>query len=109
MFGIRYIKVPPTHYAIHYVNGKVRRAGTGLAFFYFRPSASIVIVAGGSADVPFIFNETSAVFQPLTIQGQLAYRVRDPQKVAALLNYMVDGVPGRYISADPQKLPQRLV
>jgi regulator of protease activity HflC (stomatin/prohibitin superfamily) len=109
MFGIRYIKVPPTHYAMHYVNGKVRRAGTGLAFFYFKPSASIVIVPVGSADVPFIFNETSADFQPLTIQGQLAYRVRDPQKVAALLNYMVDGVPGRYISDDPQKLPQRLV
>ena len=105
----RYIKVPPTHYVIHYANGKVARAGAGLAFFYFTPSASIVIVPIGSADVPFIFNEISADFQPLTVQGQLAFRVNDPQKVAALLNYTVDGLPGKYVSDDPQKLPQRLV
>jgi regulator of protease activity HflC (stomatin/prohibitin superfamily) len=104
----RYIKVPPTHYVIHYANGKVARAGAGLAFFYFTPSASIVIVPIGSADVPFIFNEISADFQPLTVQGQLAYRVSDPSKVAALLNYTVD-MPGKYVSDDPQKLPQRLV
>jgi regulator of protease activity HflC (stomatin/prohibitin superfamily) len=105
----RYIKVPPTHYVIHYANGKVARAGAGLAFFYFTPSASIVIVPIGSADVPFIFNEISADFQPLTVQGQLAYRVSDPSKVAALLNYTVEGAPGKYVSDDPQKLPQRLV
>ncbi len=105
----RYIKVPPTHYVIHYANGKVRRAGTGLTFFYFRPTASIVIVPIGSADVPFVFNEISGDFQPLTVQGQLAFRVSDPQKVAALLNYTVDEQPGKYVSDDPQKLPQRLV
>lgn len=105
----RYIKVPPTHYVIHYAGGKVRHAGAGLAFFYFMPTASIVIVPIGSADVPFVFNEISADFQPLTVQGQLAFRVSDPQKVAALLNYEVTGLPGKYVSDDPQKLPQRLV
>ena len=104
-----YIKVPPTHYVIHYAGGKVRHAGVGLAFFYFRPTASIVIVPIGSADVPFVFNEISGDFQPLTVQGQLAFRVSDPQKVAALLNYEVTGLPGKYVSDDPQKLPQRIV
>ena len=109
MFGIRYIKVPPTHFVMHYASGKIRHSGTGLAFFYFKPSASIVVIPVGSADVPFIFNEISADFQPVTVQGQLAYRVQDPQKVAALLNYTVDDAPGRYVSDDPQKLAQRLV
>lgn len=104
-----YIKVPPTHYVIHYAGGKIRHAGAGLAFFYFRPTASIVIVPIGSADVPFVFNEISGDFQPLTVQGQLAFRVSDPQKVAALLNYEVTGLPGKYVSDDPQKLPQRIV
>ena len=105
----RYIKVPPTHYVIHYANGKVQRAGAGLAFFYFIPNTSLVVVPIGSADVPFIFNEISADFQPLTVQGQLAFRISDPLKVAALLNYTVDKLPGRYVSDDPQKLSQRLV
>lgn len=105
----RYLKVPPTHHVIHYANGKVRRSGAGLAFFYFQPSASIVIVPIGSADAPFIFNEISADFQPVSVQGQLSYRISDPQKVASLLDYTTNGISGKYVSDDPQKLPQRLV
>src|SRR6185503_5706909 len=109
MFGFQYIKVTPTQYVLYYRGGKLRKAGAGLAFFYFKPSASIVVVPIGSADVPFIFNEISADFQAITIQGELTYRVQDAERVASLLNYTVDGRPTQYISEDPQKLPQRLI
>jgi hypothetical protein len=109
MFGIHYIKTGPTEYVIHYKNGKVQRAGTGLAFFYYQPASAIVVVPIGSADVPFIFNEISADFQPLTVQGQLTYRIRDPQLVAGLLNYSVAGKRNMRLSDDPDKLAQRLV
>lgn len=33
MFGIRYIKVPPTTYLLQYQKGKVTREGVGLAYF----------------------------------------------------------------------------
>ena len=109
MFGFQYIKVTPTQYILHFRGGKLRRSGAGLAFFYFRPSSSLVVVPIGSADVPFIFNEISADFQAITIQGQLTYRVNDAQRVASLLNYTVEGRPMQYVSEDPQKLPQRLI
>jgi hypothetical protein len=109
MFGIHYIKVSPTQYVIHFSSGRKRRAGAGLAFFYYRPPSSIVIVPVGSADVPFIFNELSQDFQALTVQGTLTYRVHDPELVASLLNYTVDGPAARYVSDDSQKLPQRLI
>ena len=109
MFGIQYLKTGPTEYVIHYSNGQVRRAGTGLAFFYYKPASAIAIVPIGSADVPFIFNESSADFQPLTVQGQLTYWICDPQRVASLLNYRVDGRKNTHLSDDPDKLAQRLV
>lgn len=109
MFGINYIKVNPTSYVIHYRGGKKSRAGAGLSFFYYKPTSSIVIVPVGSYDVPFIFNELSQDFQPLTVQGELTYRIHNPELVASLLNYTVDGVANRYISDDPQKLAQRLI
>lgn len=109
MFGINYIKAGPTQFVIHYRYGRIRRAGTGLAFFYYEPSSSIAVVPIASADVPFIFNETTADFQPITVQGQLTYRVTDPQRVAALLDYTIGGGVDRYTSDDPEKLPQRLV
>jgi hypothetical protein len=109
MFGINYIKVNPTYYVIHYRGGHKRRAGAGLSFFYYKPTSSIVVVPIGSADAPFIFNELSQDFQPLTVQGDLTYRIFDPELVASLLNYTVDTVPTRYLSEDPQKLAQRLI
>ena len=109
MFGIQYLRAQPTSYVIHYHNGAIKRAGPGLAFYYYRPASAIVAVPLNSDDAPFIFNEVSADFQPLTVQGQLTYRIRDPERVAALLNYTIDGKTQQYASEDPQKLPLRLV
>ena len=51
MFGIRYIKVPPTTYLLQYRRGQLAREGPGLAFFYYAPVTSLVAVPSGSADV----------------------------------------------------------
>lgn len=109
MFGIHYLKTAPTQYILHYQNGRLTRAGPGLAFFYYKPISSIAVVPVGSADAPFIFNEIAADYQPVTVQGQLTYRVTHPQLVASLLNYTIGGAPDRYLTDDPDKLPQRLV
>lgn len=109
MFGIQYLKANPTQYVLHYRNGKLRRSGAGLAFLYYQPAASIAVVPVSSADVPFIFNEMSADFQPLTLQGQLTYRVTNPELLASLLDYTIAAGVDQYRSEDPDKLPQRLV
>lgn len=109
MFGIQYLKAGPTQYVIHYQNGRIRHKGAGQAFFYYKPTASIVVVPVGSADVPFIFNEVTADFQPITVQGQLTYRITNPELVASLLNYAVGDKIDQYTTDDPDKLAQRLV
>jgi len=109
MLGIRYIKAGPTQYIIHYTQGQVKRSGTGLAFYYYQPLASIAVVPVSSADVPFIFNEMTADFQPITVQGQVTFRITDAELVASLLNYTIAGNVDVYESEDPEKLPQRLV
>ncbi|MBI5934045.1 MAG: SPFH domain-containing protein [Chloroflexi bacterium] len=109
MFGIHYIKAAPTQYVFHFTRGRKIRGGAGLAFFYYKPTSSIVIVPIGSGDAPFIFNELSQDFQPLTVQGELTYRIQNPELVSTLLNFTIDGQPSRYVSDDPQKLSQRLI
>jgi hypothetical protein len=106
MFGVRYVKFPPTTFAIQFVNGQVRRQGTGLSFFYFAPRSTLVAVPVGSTDVPFIFLETTADFQSVSVQGHLTYRVGDPRRLAELLDYSVRP-NGAYAGDDPIKLPLR--
>lgn len=105
---IAYLKASPTTYVMQFRNGKLSRQGAGLSFFYLLPTTTLVQVPLASSDVPFAFNEVTADFQAVTVQGQLTYRVTDPAKLAALLDYTTNAV-GTYRSDDPTKLPERLV
>jgi regulator of protease activity HflC (stomatin/prohibitin superfamily) len=105
---LNFMKVPPTTYVLQYKDGKVKREGTGLSFLYYAPTSTIVAIPMASADVPFVFQEATADFQSVTIQGQLTYRVADPKRLASLLDFSVD-MRRTYFSEDPRKLPERLI
>ena len=108
MLGIGYRKANPTDYVLHFSGGRLTRQGAGLSFFYFTPASSIVSVPLASANIPFVFNEPTADFQTITVQGQMTYRIIDPKKASAMLDFTLDA-KGRYVSDQYQKLPERLV
>jgi hypothetical protein len=105
---LAYMKAAPTTYILHYRGGRLRQEGPGLAFWYLQPASTIVAVPLASRDVPFVFNEVTADFQAVTIQGQLTYRVADPRRLAGLLDFSLRP-GGAYVSDDPEKVPERLV
>ncbi len=105
---IRFMKATPTTYVLHFRNGQVRREGAGLSFFYYAPTATIVTVPLESSDAPFAFQESTADFQSVALQGQLTYRVIDPKRLATLLDFSI-GAQGAYRSDDHRKLTERLV
>ncbi len=109
MFGIKFIKVQPTTYLLEYRGGKIVREGVGLSFFYYAPATSLVAVPIASTDTPFIFQETTADFQTVTIQGQVTYRVSEPKRLASLLNYTLAPDGQTYAAEDPDKLPERVI
>src|SRR5262245_1241479 len=109
MFGIQFIKVGPTDFVMQFKRGQVVREGAGLSFFYFAPTASLVLVPVGSVDIPFIFEEVTADFQGVTVQGQITYRVADPKKLSQLMNFTLSSSGKEFLSDDPMKLPHRLI
>jgi regulator of protease activity HflC (stomatin/prohibitin superfamily) len=109
MFGIQFIKVGPTEFVMQFKHGKIIREGVGLSFFYYSPTSSLILVPVGSIDVPFIFQEITADFQEVTVQGQMSYRVTDPKKISKMMNYTLDSRGKAYESDDPKKLAQRLI
>lgn len=106
---IRYYKGMPNTYVIAYRGGRVAHEGAGLSFFYSPLTTSLVAVPVVTQDVPFIFNETTANFQDVAVQGHLTYRLEDPTRVAALLDFSLDLHTGSYATDDPEKLHQRIV
>jgi len=109
MFGIPYFKADSSTYVIKSVNGKVKKKGKGLSFFYNAATTSIATIPVNVQQAPFIFNLLSADFQSIQVQGQISYRVIDPEKTAEMLNYNIktDGIS--YVSEDPLTLDDRVL
>lgn len=109
MFGIRFIKSQPTTYLIEYKSGKIARQGAGLSLFYFAPTTTLAAIPAGSRDESFIFQQVTADFQSITVQGQVAYRIVEPARAAAMLNFALRADGKGYESDEPEKLRQRVL
>jgi len=107
MLGWRFIKNRPTDFILLYKRGKIKKQGTGLSFFYYAPTSSLVVVPADSRDAPFIFKETTIDFQEINIQGQITYRVSQPLHLASVLDFTVDAA-GQYTGDGIEKLTVRL-
>lgn len=108
MLGYNYIKFDSMNYVIHYRNGKVKREGKGLSFFYFSPNSSIVSIPVQSNDFQFVFNQTTRDYQEITIQGQITYRIQNPKQLAETLDFTVDKRK-HYLKNDYEKIQQRII
>ncbi len=107
MFGVKFIKFDSMTYAIHFKNGKVKKEGRGLSFYYYSPTSSITAIPLGSKDIQFIFNESTKDFQTITIQGQITYKIENPTQLADSLDFTLDK-NHKYKEENFEKLNQRL-
>jgi regulator of protease activity HflC (stomatin/prohibitin superfamily) len=103
-----YFKGQPNEYVMRYSGGKLSQEGQAVSFFYWRSNTTIVTVPTNSVDVDFVFNEQTANFLPVAIQGQFTYRITTPKQVASLLDYTINPWTRAHSSEDPEKLAQRI-
>jgi len=106
---LKYFKGEPNTYVIRYRSGEIKKHGVGLTFWYWPHNTSIATVPVVTLDAPFIFNETTANYQEISIQGQLSYRLVNPIDTSKVLDYTIDAKSRRYLSKDPEKLISRVI
>jgi len=109
VLGIKFIKARPTTYLMAFKDGKAVREGAGLSLLYYAPTTNLVAVPIGSREAPFIFEKMTSDFQTVRVQGQIAFRIAEPVKAAATLNFALKADAVSYESDDPTRVPQRIV
>ena len=109
MFGVRFIKSQPTTHLMQFRRGRLVREGAGLSFLYYAPTSTVVAVPVASQDAGFMLELVTGDFQGVTVQGQVTYRVSEPQRTAALMDFSLQPDGRGYASDDPQRLQDRLV
>ncbi len=108
MFGFNYISFDSMNHVIHYKNGKVKKEGRGLSFFYFSPNSSIVSIPLESNDFQFVFKESTKDYQEVSVQGQITYKIVEPKQLAETLDFTVNS-KGKFLKDDPDKIHQRII
>lgn len=108
MLGIQFIKTQPTVHLIQFRKGRVVREGAGLSFFYYAPNSTLVAVPVASQESSFMLELVTCDFQSVTVQGQVSFRVKDPQRIAALMDFSLLSNGKGYASQDPQRLTERV-
>jgi len=106
---INYFKGEPSAHIIRYRSGKIVRHGEGANFWYMPFNTSVASVPVASQVAQFLFTETTANYQEISIQGTITYRITDPMLVASRLDFTIDTRTSRFRSEDPVKLIQRIV
>jgi len=109
MLGFKFIKARPTTYLMAFKRGRPVRQGAGLSLLYYAPTTNLVAVPIGSREAPFMLEKVTADFQTVRVQGQVSYRIAEPTKAAALLNFALGPNGSTYESDDPDRVPQRIV
>ncbi|MEJ2087064.1 MAG: SPFH domain-containing protein [Gammaproteobacteria bacterium] len=106
---INYYKGEPNTYVFCHRNGKLLQSGPGISFFYLPATTTVSAVPLASQESHFIFNETTADFQEVSIQGSLTYRLDNPDEIARRLDFTVSPKSHQYQHDDPDQLVQRVV
>lgn len=89
-FFFRHLRSESNMHIRRFRNGKLVKSGKGLAFWFLPMGTSIAELPTDDRELQFIFSGRSRDFQEATIQGELLYRVTDPDCLAERVDFSID-------------------
>ncbi|MCP4042874.1 MAG: band 7 protein [Gammaproteobacteria bacterium] len=85
-----HLRSEPNFHVIRYRNGRKIASGKGLAFWFMPIGTSVAEVPTDDRELQFIFQGRSQDFQSITVQGELTYRISDPEVLAQRVDFSID-------------------
>ncbi len=96
MMGLRHLRAEPSAHVLRFKRGRLVGSGRGLAFWFLPMSASVAEVPMDDRSLHFLFHARTQDFQDLTVQGVAAWRVMDPERLGARLDFSIDLARGAW-------------
>lgn len=96
----RHLRAEPTSHVMFWKDGKLRRAGAGLSFWFMPLGTSLAEVPLDDRDITICVRARSRDFQDVTVNGVIGYRVVDPALLARHIDFSIDPSTGMF-NEDP--------
>jgi regulator of protease activity HflC (stomatin/prohibitin superfamily) len=101
---IRHLRTGPTSYVRHSRNGRVAHEGVARSF-WFRPLAAVLSeVPVDDRELPLVFHARTSDYQDVVVQATVTYRIADPARAAARIDFGVDSRTGRWRATPLEQL-----
>src|ERR1700735_1770828 len=97
-----------THHVIRYANGRVRRSGRGLSFWFLPQTASLAELPMDDREMTLFVKGRSRDFQALSLQGALTWRVADPERLAERVDFTILLASGELRSEPLEQIQTRI-
>jgi regulator of protease activity HflC (stomatin/prohibitin superfamily) len=97
-----------SNHVIRYRNGRVRRSGRGLVFWFSPETASIAELPMDDREMTVFVRGRSQDFQSVAVQGTLTWRVVDPELLASRVDFSLSLTSGTHKSEPIQQIETRL-
>jgi regulator of protease activity HflC (stomatin/prohibitin superfamily) len=106
---LRHLRGSPTTYVRHVRRGRVAHEGVAESF-WFRPlSAVLSEVPVDDRELPLLFHARTSDYQDVTVQVTVTYRIAEPERAAARIDFSIDPRGGRWRAAPLEQLGSLLV
>jgi len=95
-FGfVAQLRCEASSHVIRYRNGRIRRSGRGLVFWFRPETASIAEVPMDDREMTLFVKGRSQDFQTVSVQGTIGWHVADPEKLAERVDFSIGLMTGR--------------
>jgi regulator of protease activity HflC (stomatin/prohibitin superfamily) len=100
----RHLRADSASHVLHYRGTRLLHEGRGLAFWFSPWNASVAEVPVDDRELALAFHGRSADFQDVMVQGALSYRIVEPARTAARVDFTVDLGKGTWLRQPVEKI-----
>jgi regulator of protease activity HflC (stomatin/prohibitin superfamily) len=101
---MRHLRADAGVHVMRFRNGRPVRSGRGLAFWFVPHRASIAELPVDDRSMVLFFKGRSKDFQAVTVQGNLTWRVADPDVLGMRVDFSIDLKTGRYTAKPVEQI-----
>lgn len=106
---INYIRSDASNHVQYFRNGNRMKTGRGQAFWFATAGASISEMPMDDREQPFLLNGQSADYQDLAVQGQIVWRVVDPELLGDRIDFTISLRDGYHVGQPMDQIGNVLV
>jgi regulator of protease activity HflC (stomatin/prohibitin superfamily) len=101
---VRHLRADATSHVLAFKDARLKRSGRGLSFWFTPLSTSIAEVPVDDRELSLLFHGRSSDYQDIAAQGVLTFRVEDPERLAARVDFSVDLATGAHLRQPLERL-----